>query len=225
VPQEPAAGSAAEPPATAQGGRESTPLAEVLMQLAEAASGPELREIVLDNPAMHGRDPTVLCEVLRGGAGQLGVGATANAVLEHRAKLLELLSRRGLAALTAACWSGGPAGGPGDLSGGGGPADRSGGGGPVDGPAGDWVMPLSLAVLVDQASDGLRSNGVPEAVVHACRMVRSHPAMADAPAGIYAAAARDLAVALRRSAVVHPAADDEQEAGRLESEARDFGVS
>jgi hypothetical protein len=181
------------------------PVALALTEIVEASSGTELRNIVLSHPAMLAVDLTVLCGFLREFGKQAGGGHVVTAALEHRARVLERLNNGGLASMTPESWSGNP--------------DH------------DWVVPFSLARILDEVAARLYlaanqpGTVTAEDVVEACRRAYDHPAMADAPAIVWAGVSRDLAVALRLQLRTKPDADMEREAARLESEARDFGFT
>lgn len=180
------------------------PIAPVLMEIVEAISGTQLRNIVLSHPVILAVDLTPLCQVLREVGAKMG-GQVVTAALEHRVRVLERLNSGGLASMTPEKWSGSP--------------------------SGDWVLPLSLAQALDgvAAKLYLASNQpgtvTPEEVVEICRLAYDHPAMTNAPPMMRAGVGRDLAVALRLQLRTRPDADMEREAGRLESEARDLGIT
>lgn len=181
------------------------PVAPVLMEIVEAGSGTQLRNIVLSHPVILSVDLTPLCQVLRELGAKMGGGPVVTAALEHRVRVFERLNNGGLASMTPERWSGNT--------------------------DGDWVLPLSLAQALDAVAAGLylASNQPgtvkPDEVIEICRLAYDHPAMADAPPIVRAGVGRDLAVALRLQLRTRPDADMEREATRLESEARDLGIT
>lgn len=180
------------------------PVATILMEIAEASSGTQLRNIVLSNPVILTVDLTPLSQVLREIGKSLG-GYVVTAAMEQRAQVLERLNNGGLASMTPERWSGNP--------------DT------------DWVAPISLAQILDVVAAKMYLAAVqPETVtsedlVQGCRLAYDHPAMTDAPPLVRGGVTRDLARALRRQLHTQPNADDEREAERLESEARDLGIT
>ncbi len=179
-------------------------VAPVLMEILEAPSGTELRNIVQRHPAILTVDLTPLSQALRELGSAMGGGMTVTAAIEHRVRLMERLGKGGLASMTPERWSGNP--------------------------DGDWVLPLSLALALDVVAVMLHlataKPGVvpPDDLVTACRQAWNHPAMAAAPPIVRAGVGRDLAVALRLQLRVNPQAGTEQEAARLEAQARDHGI-
>jgi hypothetical protein len=181
------------------------PVAPVLMELAEAASGAELRSIVLMNPVILSVDLATLSQVLRAVGQKAGAGPVVTAVMGHRARVFERLATNGLAGMTPDQWSQS--------------ADS------------DWVLPLSLAQILDEVAVKLRLAAdrpdavTPEDLVETCLRAWNHPAMLDAPAIVRAGVGRDYAVALRRRLRARPDPEQETLAARLESEARDLGIN
>jgi hypothetical protein len=181
------------------------PVAPVLTEIVEASSGTVLRNIILSHPVILALDITPLRQVLAEFGRSLGGGPLVTAAARHRAEVLEQLISGGLASMTPDKWSGNP--------------------------GTDWLMPISLAQLLDVVSARMYYAAnepaavTPADLVEVCRLAYDHAAMADAPAILRAGVGRDLAVALRRQLQTRPDADGNREAARLESEARDHGIT
>lgn len=181
------------------------PVSKVMVKIVEASSGDQLKSAILSRPLILALEIAQIRQVMTQLSATLGGGPLVKAALNHRTEVMERLIISGYAGMTADMWSGNP--------------DT------------DWLMPVSLAEIMDKISAMmfLAANQpgtvTPEDLVETIRLAYDHAGMADAPAIVRAAVGRDLAVALRSQLKVRPDAEEEREAARLESEARDHGIN